>query len=83
MAEYRCYILDADDHILQAYELDCPDDLRAESAAEDILERDPYYQSVELWASARRIRKFERTTLAGLRMARRLDKGRKALNVAQ
>jgi len=81
MAEYRCYILDADDHILQAYELECPDDLRAETAAGDILDRDPYHQSVELWASARRIGKFERATGASLRMARRLEKGLKVLNL--
>jgi hypothetical protein len=76
MVGYRCYILDGDDHILQAHELDCPDDTKAESAAEDILAQDPYHLSVELWESARRIKKFDRDATTGLNLARQLQKER-------
>jgi hypothetical protein len=32
MVGYRCYILDAEGRILQAYEIECEDDAQAESA---------------------------------------------------
>jgi hypothetical protein len=60
MVGYRCYILDAEDHILQACEIECEDDAQAESAAGDLLARDPYHQSVEVWELARRIAKLKR-----------------------
>ena len=43
MVNYRCYILDAEDHILQAHELNCDTDMQAESVAEQLLADDPYH----------------------------------------
>jgi hypothetical protein len=59
MVGYRCYILDAEDHIVQAYEIDCKDDGQAASAAEDLLTRDSYHRSIEVWQRTRRIMKPE------------------------
>ena len=36
MAGYRCYILDAGDHIVQAHDLDCESDAQAEATAENM-----------------------------------------------
>lgn len=77
MVGYRCYVLDAEDHIVQAYELDCTDDPHAVSAAEDLLARDPYHQSAEVWRATRRIRKVERGAAMGLRTARRIARAQK------
>ena len=41
MVGYRCYILDADDHIVQAHDLECETDAQAGSTAEGLLARDP------------------------------------------
>jgi hypothetical protein len=61
MVGYRCYILDAEDHILQAREIECEDDTQAKSAAvEDLLARDHYHQSVEVWELARRVARLKR-----------------------
>jgi hypothetical protein len=79
MVGYRCYILDAEDHILQAYEIECTDDAHAESAAGDLLARDPYHRSVEVWERTRRIMKLERDAAVGLRHARRLRETRQAV----
>jgi hypothetical protein len=72
--EYRCYILDAEDHILQAYEIECRDDAQAESAAEDLLVRDPYHRSIEVWERARRITKLERDAVVGRRRTYRMQR---------
>ena len=60
MAGYRCYILDAEDHILQAHDVECADDAQAQSAARHLLTQDPYYQAVEVWERSRRIVKLGR-----------------------
>jgi hypothetical protein len=60
MADYRCYILDADDHIVQAHDLECETDAQAGSTAEGLLARDPYHGSVEVWNATRRVMKLER-----------------------
>lgn len=79
MVGYRCYVLDAEDHIVQAYELDCTDDPHAVSAAEDLLARDPYHRSAEVWRATRRVRKLERGAALGLRTARRSERSKKPL----
>jgi hypothetical protein len=61
MVGYRCYILDADDHIVQAHDLECETDAQAGSTAEGLLARDPYNGSVEVWNATRRVVKLERT----------------------
>jgi hypothetical protein len=77
MAGYRCYILDAEDHILQAHDLDCQDDADAVSVAQNLLTLDPYHHGAEVWRSTRRIKKLQRTAGLGLRLARRVQpKGR-------
>jgi hypothetical protein len=48
MVGYRCYILDSDDHIVQAHDLDCETDAQAASTAQGLLGQDPYHCSVEL-----------------------------------
>ena len=60
MVGYRCYILDADDHIVQAHDLDCETDVQAGSTAEGLLAHDPYHGSVEVWNATRRVMKLER-----------------------
>jgi hypothetical protein len=60
MGYYRCYILDAEDHIVQAHELECETDGAARTTAGDLLGRDPYYRRAELWRAARRIAQLER-----------------------
>jgi hypothetical protein len=60
MAGYRCYVLDAEDHILQGYDLDCASDEHAATVAESFLDQDPYYHAAEVWRSTRRIAKLER-----------------------
>jgi len=51
MVGYRCYILDADDHIVQAHDLECETDAQAGSTAEGLLARDPYHGSGEVWSA--------------------------------
>jgi len=60
MGYYRCYILDAEDHIVQAHELECATDTAARTTAGDLLCRDPYYRRAEVWRAARRIARLER-----------------------
>jgi hypothetical protein len=57
---YRCYILDAEDHIVQGHELDCETDAAAQARAEILLAQDPYYRSAEVWKAARRVLRLER-----------------------
>jgi len=60
MAGYRCYILDAEDHIVQAHEFECDTDAQAGVTAGDLLAQDPYHQAAEVWSAARRVFKLER-----------------------
>lgn len=60
MVGYRCYVLDAEDHILQAHDLECETDEHAATLAETLLNEDPYYRFAEVWKSTRRIAKLER-----------------------
>ncbi len=39
MVGYRCYILDAEDHIVQAHNLDCDSDTQAQTEAGNFLAR--------------------------------------------
>jgi hypothetical protein len=73
MVGYRCYILDADDHIVQAHDLDCDTDAQAASTAEGLLTRDPYCRAVEIWRATRRVAKLERGAMQRLRLARRVQ----------
>jgi hypothetical protein len=79
MLAYRCYVLDAEDHVVQAHELVCEDYAQAESAAGDFLAQDPYHRSVEVWESTHRLMTLRREAGADLRMARRLQRGGAAL----
>jgi hypothetical protein len=72
MAEYRCYILDADDHIVQAHDMICDSDAQAGSTAEGLLARDPYHRSAEIWNAARRVMKLERDAAQRLRRGHRM-----------
>jgi hypothetical protein len=72
MVGYRCYILDADDHIVQAHDLECETDAQAVSTAESLLARDPYHGSVEVWNATRRVMKLERSAAQRLLQTRRL-----------
>ncbi len=60
MVGYRCYLLDAEDHILQAHEYECDDDAAAEAMAQAYLDLDPYHRAAEVWERARRITKLDR-----------------------
>ena len=73
MVGYRCYILDAEDHILQAHELDCGTDAEAASAAEGMLAQDPYHRAVEVWRATRRVAKLDRDAVRHLRMTRHMS----------
>ncbi|MEJ0016521.1 MAG: hypothetical protein WDN25_08140 [Acetobacteraceae bacterium] len=72
MASYRCYILDTEDHIVQAHDLECDSDAHAEVAAERLLVRDQYHRFVEVWKSTRRVVKLERDPALRPVMARRV-----------
>jgi hypothetical protein len=69
MVGYRCYILDADGHIVQAHDLDCESDTEAGWAAEHLLACDPYHRAAEIWNAARRVMKLERNTAPRIRLA--------------
>lgn len=71
MVGYRCYILDADNHIVQAHDLDCATDAEAELTAESLLARDPYHGAVEVWKATKRVMKLERDAAPRMRLARR------------
>lgn len=70
MIGYRCYVLDAEDHILQAHDLDCENDAHAATVAETLLSQDPYYRFAEVWKATRRIAKLERHAEVRLHLAR-------------
>ncbi len=70
MVGYRCYILDADDHIVQAHDLECETDAEAEFTAERLLARDPYHGAVEVWQATKRVMKLERDAAQRIRLAR-------------
>jgi hypothetical protein len=57
MAGYRLYFMDEQDHIAQAIELECEDDLKAIRAAEQHLDG----REVELWRRARVVMRFPST----------------------
>lgn len=82
MVGYRCYVLDAEDHIIQAHDLDCQTDAQAQTAAEDYLSQDPYHSSVEVWKATRRIAKLDRAAAQRLRLARRVPRHSQALGSA-
>jgi len=69
MIGYRCYVLDAEDHILQAHDLDCDNDAHATTVAEKLLGQDPYYRFAEVWKATRRIAKLERRIAMRLHLA--------------
>jgi hypothetical protein len=70
MIAYRCYVLDAEDHILQAHDLDCENDEHAAALADVLLHQDPYYRFAEVWKSTRRVAKLERDVGVRVRLAR-------------
>ena len=70
MVGYRCYILDAEDHIVQAHNLDCDSDMQAQREAGNFLSKDPYHSYVEIWRATRRVAKLERQGGARLRQFR-------------
>ena len=61
MVGYRCYILDGESHIVQAYDLDCATDQEARARAEGLIAHDPYYRFAEVWHATRRVLKLERS----------------------
>jgi hypothetical protein len=71
MVGYRCYIIDAEDHIVQAHDLDCGTDAEAASTAEDFLAQDPYHRAVEVWTATRRVAKLDRDPVRHRRPTRR------------
>jgi hypothetical protein len=70
MIGYRCYVLDAEDHILQAHDLDCESDEHAAALAETLLHQDPYYCFAEVWKATRRVAKLERRGSVRVQLAR-------------
>ena len=67
MAGYRFYILDAEDHIVQAFEIECANDAKARLAARQLLAGDPYHRAVEVWERTRRLMKIVRDVSPRLR----------------
>jgi hypothetical protein len=51
MAEYRAYILASDRRIMEAVDLDCPDDEAAKQSAQQLVDD----HDVELWHGARKV----------------------------
>jgi hypothetical protein len=82
MVGYRCYIFDADDHIVQAHDLDCETDAEAESTAQSLLGWDPYHGSVEVWKATRRVMKLDRDAAQRLRLARRVPRSGRTIGSA-
>jgi hypothetical protein len=80
--DHRCYILDAEDHIVQAHDLDCDTDAQAASAAEGLLSQDPYHRSAEVWKATRRIVKVDRAASLRLRLERHGQRGSRILGSA-
>ncbi len=71
MVDYRCYILDAEDRIVQAHDLECATDADAQTTAEGLLTRDPYHRGAEVWRATRRVARLERDAALGLLQAGR------------
>jgi hypothetical protein len=69
MAGYRFYILDAEDHIVQAFEIECANDAKARLAARQLLAGDPYHRAVEVWERTRRLMKIVQDVSPRLRHA--------------
>jgi hypothetical protein len=67
MVGYRFYILDAEDHIVQAFEIECANDAKARLAARQLLAGDPYHRAVEVWERTRRLMKIVRDVSPRLR----------------
>ena len=82
MVGYRCYILDAEDHIVQAHDLDCETDAQAEAAAEQLLSKDPYHRAAEVWRSTRRVVQLDREASLRLRMQRHAQRAHPAVGSA-
>jgi hypothetical protein len=82
MVGYRCYILDAEDHILQAHDLECGTDAEAASAAGGLLAQDPYHRAVEVWKATRRVVKLDRDAARYLRTTRQVPPARTLGSVA-
>jgi hypothetical protein len=55
MHTYRCYLLDATDHIASVKLIECPDDDAAKLIAHNILAAEPEFSAVELWDLARQV----------------------------
>ena len=76
MVGYRCYILDAEDHILQAYEIECTDDAHADTVAGDLLARIHIIGQSKCGSVLAGSRRWNAKSALGLRDARRLHDGR-------
>jgi hypothetical protein len=55
MHAYRCYLLDASDHVALVELIRCPDDDAAKLRARDILAGQPQFSAVEVWQRARQV----------------------------
>jgi hypothetical protein len=54
LRHYRCYLLDAQSHIVAAEDVMCADDKAAKSRARQILSEKPEFPSIEVWARSPR-----------------------------
>ena len=70
MVGYRCYVLDAAEHIVQAHDLDCDGDMQAQVEAENFLIGDPYHTYVEVWQATRKVGRLKRRAGTHLRLVR-------------
>lgn len=82
MVGYRCYILDAEDHIVQAHNLECDSDMQAQTEAGNFLTQDPYHSCVEVWRTSRRVAKLERQAGIRLRLFRPASRALRPATVA-
>jgi hypothetical protein len=71
MADYRLYILDANDHIGRAIELAAEDDSEAIALARDRLDG----EAAELWNLGRKVRRFRAEATIGSRHSGSPDEG--------
>jgi hypothetical protein len=55
MTDYRVYVLGSDGHIVNAIQLDCPDDSTAIQTAKQYING----HDIELWLRDRKIAKFD------------------------
>jgi hypothetical protein len=79
MQGYRCYILDAENHILQGHDLDCETDAQARAGAEILLAQDPYFRCAEVWKATHRVLRLERQPQRVRRAATIFSIARRAL----